>query len=179
MKRIATLLIALFAATVLVLAGCGGKTEDNNPPAPSETVEVTTTVSSLEIGKYDVAGKNYTSYFAIKDNGVSVPVRREYVDSDGVKAEPGTYSVICKYKDKQATLTVTVRQPEIELSAKQTSVSIKKRQAAGYDFTTLFTLTEDGHEIRLPDGAVQSTVKALPGEYQVTATVSGKRQQLK
>lgn len=174
MKRIATLLIALFAATVLVLAGCGGKTEDNNPPAPSETVEVTTTVSSLEIGKYDVAGKNYTSYFAIKDNGVSVPVRREYVDSDGVKAEPGTYSVICKYKDKQATLTVTVRQPEIELSAKQTSVSIKKRQAAGYDFTTLFTLTEDGHEIRLPDGAVQSTVKALPGEYQVTATVSGK-----
>lgn len=174
MKRIATLLIALFAATVLVLAGCGGKTEDNNPPAPSETVEVTTTVSSLEIGKYDVAGKNYTSYFAIKDNGVSVPVRREYVDSDGVKAEPGTYSVICKYKDKQATLTVTVHQPEIELSAKQTSVSIKKRQAAGYDFTTLFTLTEDGHEIRLPDGAVQSTVKALPGEYQVTATVSGK-----
>ena len=157
MKRIATLLIALFAATVLVLAGCGGKTEDDNPPAPSATVEVTTTTDSLEIGKYDVAGKNYTSYFAIKDNGVSMPVRREYVNSDGVKAEPGVYSVICKYKDEQATLTVTVRQPEIELSAKQAQISIKKRQAEGFDFTTLFTLTEDGREIRLPDGSVQST----------------------
>ena len=179
MKRIATLLIALFAATVLVLAGCGGKTEDDNPPAPSATVEVTTTTDSLEIGKYDVAGKNYTSYFAIKDNGVSMPVRREYVNSDGVKAEPGVYSVICKYKDEQATLTVTVRQPEIELSAKQAQISIKKRQAAGFDFTTLFTLTEDGREIRLPDASVKSNVRTLPGEYEVTATVSGKTANVK
>lgn len=172
MKKIATLFTTVFIISVLVLAGCGGATNDD-VPTPSKAVEITTTVTDLEIGKYDVADKNYTSYFAIKDNGVSLAVRKEYVDASAVLPVPGEYFVICRYKNEQASIKVTVRRPEITLTAKTERVTLKKRQVDGYDYAAHFTLIEDGHEIALPSECVHSGVKAEEGDYEVTATFDG------
>ncbi|MGN1093381.1 MAG: hypothetical protein ACI4SC_00170, partial [Candidatus Neoclostridium sp.] len=125
MKKIATLFTTVFIISVFVLAGCGGATNDD-VPTPSKAVEITTTVADLEIGKYDVADKNYTSYFAIKDNGVSLAVRKEYVDASAVLPVPGEYVVICRYKNEQASIKVTVRRPEIALTAKTERVTLKR-----------------------------------------------------
>lgn len=174
MKKIVTLLIALLTSFVLVLAGCGGKTEDNNPPAPAETVAVTALRDSIEIGKYDVADMVYTSYFAIIDNGVSMAVRNEYIDRSEVMPEPGEYKVVCKYGNKQASLKVKVKAPEITLSATTARIFIKKKQVEGYDYAAHFKLTEDGRDVPLSASMLKGDVKPEPGDYTVTASAGDK-----
>lgn len=57
-----------------------------------------------------------------------------------------------------------------------TSVTIKDEQVAGYDYTTLFTITENGKSVAVPaDSIDKNAVLTTPGEYTVYCTYGGEQ----
>ena len=62
----------------------------------------------------------------------------------------------------------------VEVSGVVPSVTIKDEQVADYDYTTLFTITDNGVSVTVPAESIdKNAVKATPGEYIVYCTYGG------
>ena len=64
----------------------------------------------------------------------------------------------------------------VSVKSKVTSVTIKDEFVATYDYTTLFTILEDGVTVPVPNTAIdKNAVQEAPGEYIVYCTYGGKQ----
>ena len=107
--------------------------------------------------------------FRIVDDGVPVPPHA-YVDASAVRAEAGEYEVRCVYKEKTASIKVTVIASVCTVTLSKPSVSLNTTALKDYDFKSLFTATVDGKSVIITDAMITTDLKAEAGEYTYTVT---------
>lgn len=168
--------MAFTAASVLGLTACGGGDDPQKEPTPppvipvvDDKVNVGLTLESVTLKDYEVAGFNFARYFQISDDGAAVPAK-DYVDYSAVRAEAGEYEVTCTYKEKTATLKVTVEASECAVTLSKDEVSLNTASLKEYDFNSLFGVTVDGKPMQITEAMVTTDLKAEAGVYTYTVT---------
>lgn len=154
----------------MALTGCA---KDKTVPPPDIDVEVADSYQ-LVLKDWEVDGYDFTALFSVTVDGAKVAVDSAWVDVSAVKAESGTYEVVCSYGGDTATVYVTVETTVRKLAftpaANGGAITLLRSQVDGYDFNALFKATEDGKTVTITDDMVETDVEAKAGEY--TYTVS-------
>lgn len=178
-KQFIALLAAFTAVSAMAFTGCNSCDDNKNPvvppdevpepEAPSDKINIGVTVAEVTLKDYETADFNFAKYFRIVDDGVPVPPHA-YVDASAVRAEAGEYEVRCVYKEKTASIKVTVIASVCTVTLSKPSVSLNTTALKDYDFKSLFTATVDGKSVRITDAMITTDLKAEAGEYTYTVT---------
>lgn len=162
-KTVLILILALLLTFVLVAC-------DNASDQIKVECSVTDTLSLYESQLEDC---DFTKFFSITENGVSVEVLPEYLDLSELPTS-GSGKVTLTYKGKSATMTIIILEPEIDVSATSEEITLDTKQILTFDFTSLFTITVGGQSVEvLPEYIDKSKVPALPSEGSVTLNYLG------
>jgi hypothetical protein len=73
-----------------------------------ETVVVTSVQENITLYVDEVLDYDYTQLFTITSGTSDIEVLKEYLDLTNIKAEVGTYFILCTYKNKMASMNVQV-----------------------------------------------------------------------
>lgn len=163
-KTVLILILALLLTFVFV--ACGDASDGIKVEC-----SVTDTLSLYEAQLEDC---DFTKFFSITENGVSVDVLPEYLDLSLLPVK-GSGQVTINYKGKSATMTVIILDPEVVVGASVEEITLDTKQIVEYDFASLFTITVGGESVEiLPEYVDKSKVPVLPSEGSVTLNYSGK-----
>ncbi len=173
----------LFIAFLCILmaflvAGCdetpaGGPVTDAAPPT------VTATTETVDVRDKNVASYDFTTLFSITENGQHVSVKPEYLNLSGISGTAGTYQVTCTYSGVSATATVNVYASVYTVSLAERTVTIKRSEAANYDYKALFTITDDaGTAVPVTDEMVSTDLVSEVGSYTYRVTYGGESKTL-
>ncbi|HBF15197.1 MAG TPA: hypothetical protein DDW30_05875 [Clostridiales bacterium] len=160
----------------------GTETETDKPspePKPTTVVSLSVKQSVFFLKDREVADFDFASCFTLTVNGEEVPIREEWLDHSLVKAEPGSYEVICTYLTHQATAKISVTKTNYLLTLLQKEISLTEETAKTYDFNTLFEAKRDGEIIAITSDMVQTDFRAEIGEYTYTVTNGNRSETLK
>lgn len=188
-KRIITgflLVFAMIVSAICVSCTGGGKTDSSQKdidPSLCDKIEIEVTTSDITIVEDDVEGFDYTAYFIIYGDGKKLKTKSEYIDASGVLIRVGTYTVVCRVKDRSAEITVHVNSSgkvtEVKVTALKTRIDIKDDEIATYDFASLFRITEDGSvRTTLLSDIDLSALKPQKGGYIIYCKYKGKEASL-
>ena len=170
MKKLLAFCCVLCAAFAAAAAGCA---KDGAPPAAEHDVEVSALTASVSVKDTEVVGYDFTALFSITLDGENVPVLEEYVDSSGVSATAGDYTVTCSYMQKSASVAVTVVGAEYVVECDVEEITLYIGYWDTYDYLRHFKAYKDGAEVPITDDMVQNGVKEAVGAYDYTVSLNG------
>ena len=137
----------------------------------TKEVVVTTTQESITIKNDQIFKYDYTSLFIITVDGVNVTVTSDMVDATKVVNKAGTYEVTCSYEGKTATCQVIVEMVQtVFVNSSVDTLEIKLKEVEGYDFISLFSITEKGRPVVVTEDMITSTVLKEEGTYTISCT---------
>ena len=131
MKKRLLVLITAIIFSIFSLNSCSKKncSGDNPPPEPTDIIVVQALKESIDIKDTQVNNYKYNDLFKILVNDVEQVVLDSYIDFSQVTTTPGKYEVICKYKEKSASLKVNVVKTIYDLTLSKEEITLK--QSAG------------------------------------------------
>lgn len=170
MKKILSALSAFIVLFALAFAACS-KGADDNPPEP--VVSVTAVQQELTLKDTELSSYDFTALFKITENGEEKEVLSSYLT--GIPEAAGDYTVKCTYKQKFATVSVSVSATnyEVTLSVESGEITINSSQWNTYDYKSLFKAYIDGVEVPITDDMISNGVKEAAGDYEYTVTLHG------
>lgn len=137
----------------------------------TKEVVVTTTQESITIKNDQIFKYDYTSLFIITVDGVNVTVTSDMVDATKVVNKAGTYEVTCSYEGKTVTCQVIVEMVQtVFVNSSVDTLEIKLKEVEGYDFISLFSITEKGRPVVVTEDMITSTVLKEEGTYTISCT---------
>lgn len=111
--------------------------------------------------------------FKILVNDVEQVVLDSYIDFSQVTTTPGKYEVICKYKEKSASLKVNVVKTIYDLTLSKEEITLKQSASLTYDYLSLFSASIDGVKQEIKEEQITTNLKNEEGTYQYTVNFNG------
>lgn len=176
-RRFYIISVVLLGLLIAVFSGCSSCDKTDEPPVIKTDVSVVAAKESITLSADEVEGYNYAPLFEIKADGEVLAVLASYIDSSSVKAEPGEYTVVCSYKDKSASVKVTVTATvDVQITALKDEVTLEAYEIENYDYTSLFEIKSNGAPVGvLKEYIDSSSVKAEEGRYTVVCGYGSKK----
>ena len=169
-RFIAVVLIAL----ALTLVGCDTTGEVEKP------VNITSVQDNITLYVNEVLDYDYTQLFTITSGTSDIEVLEEYLDLSNIKAEVGTYFVMCTYKNKIASIYVqVVKKTTVNIELSTIEVVVNSLTVYTHDYKQYFKITDDQNEVIVKDEYLDlSKLRTTEGTYKVTCNYYGTTKEL-
>lgn len=143
------------------------------PPVVDPVIALNATTDKVTIKDEELEGYDFKSLFKISKDESNIEVLDEYLDLSALKAEAGTYNIVCTYEEKTATIAVEVVATKYNVIAYVEEVKVNVSSVETYNFLGLFVATKDGKAITITEDMITNNVMAEPGTYTYVVTVKG------
>ena len=145
-------------------------------PTVEPVVTVTTKEESLELKDEKVNSYDFKQLFVITENDKIIDVKDEYIDKSAINLEnpiAGKYTITCNYKNKSASIELTIVATIYEITLEVEEITINKSLVNDYNYIGLFKVYKDGKKLNITDKMISSTVKPEEGTYEYTISYKG------
>ena len=118
-----------------------------------ETVVVTSVQENITLYVDEVLDYDYTQLFTITSGTSDIEVLKEYLDLTNIKAEVGTYFILCTYKNKMASMNVQVVKKttvKINLTTNE-EVVVNNLTVFSHNYKQYFIITDDEKNVEVKD----------------------------
>ena len=168
MKKNIRFIAIIVIAFALTLIGC--------EPNKKEEVTIIALQDKITINVEEVLEYNYKSLFTIKSGTSDIEVKDEYLDLSNIKAEVGTYYIICTYDNKIASINVEVIKPttiSINLLI-NSDVVVNNLTVFNTNYKEYFEILDDNKAIEVKDEYLDlSNLRSTQGSYKIKCTYQG------
>ena len=146
-----------------------------------ETVVVTSVQENITLYVDEVLDYDYTQLFTITSGTSDIEVLKEYLDLTNIKAEVGTYFILCTYKNKMASMNVQVVKKttvKINLTTNE-EVVVNNLTVFSHNYKQYFIITDDEKNVEVKDEYLKlSSLRASSGIYKITCSYYGEVKEL-
>ena len=168
MKKNIRFIAIIVIAFALTLIGC--------EPNKKEEVTIIALQDKITINVEEVLEYNYKSLFTIKSGTSDIEVKDEYLDLSNIKAEVGTYYIICTYDNKIASINVEVIKPttiSINLLI-NSDIVVNNLTVFNINYKEYFEILDDNKAIEVKDEYLDlSNLRSTQGSYKIKCTYQG------
>lgn len=177
MKSLLKALVFAFILMALTLTACtvnsssekeSQSSSSNSGSVVVSVVEVISTVDAVDVKDENLNTYDFTALFTITEDGQQVTVEDEYIT---LIDENGSFVVVCTYKDKSASIAVSIIPTVYEITLSVEEITLNVSLVEDYDFLGLFSATKDGNAFTLTEDYVVNNVKPTAGKYEYIVTV--------
>lgn len=170
-RFIAVVLIA-FALTLISCDTTGGV---------ETPIEITAKQENITLMVDEVLDYDYTQLFTITSGTSDIEVLEEYLDLSNLKAEVGTYFVMCTYKNKMVSINVKVVKKttvNIDLTTND-EIVVNSLTVFTHNYKQYFKITDDTTIIEVKDENLDlSSLRTTAGSYKITCSYYGVTKEL-
>lgn len=145
-------------------------------PVVEPVVLVKAKEESLELKDEKVNSYDFKQLFIITEDNKEILVKDEYLDKSTIDLsdpKPGKYIVTCNYKNKSASVELTIIETIYEITLEIDEITLNKSLVDEYDYISLFKVYKDGKKLNITEKMISSNVKAEEGTYEFTISYKG------